>query len=169
MEPGRADIARNIPAGKSGENEHRPAIRISTTASTPIWQPGFEANARPHRAKFPREISGGMKQRVQIARALASNPDILLLDEPFGTLDAQTRSRMQEELARIWESFRKTVVFITHDIGEAIWLGDRVVVMSHGPEARVASSVPVNFERPRSSMSAEYFDLFNHLNSMLRH
>jgi len=110
-----------------------------------------------------------MKQRVQIARALASNPDILLLDEPFGTLDAQTRSRMQEELARIWESFRKTVVFITHDIGEAIWLGDRVVVMSHGPEARVASSVPVNFERPRSSMSAEYFDLFNHLNSMLRH
>jgi NitT/TauT family transport system ATP-binding protein len=82
-------------------------------------------NLLPHRAKFPREISDGMKQRVQIARALASNPDILLLDEPFGALDAQTRSRMQEELARIWESFRKTVVFITHDIGEAIWLGDR--------------------------------------------
>ena len=98
---------------------------------------------------YPRELSGGMKQRVAIARALANNPDVLLMDEPFGALDALTRAGAQRFLTQIWEQHRRTIAFVTHDIDEAIYLGDTVYVMSPRP-GRVKEIVQVDIARPRS-------------------
>lgn len=98
--------------------------------------------------RYPRQLSGGMRQRVNIARALAVDPEILLLDEPFAALDAQTREIMSSELQRIWSTDKKTVVFITHQIDEAVYLADRVVVLSAHP-GTVKEIVPVSFGRPR--------------------
>ncbi|MDT3441959.1 MULTISPECIES: ABC transporter ATP-binding protein [unclassified Pseudofrankia] len=108
---------------------------------------------------FPNQLSGGMRQRVQLARVLANQPRVVLMDEPFGALDAQTREVMQGELDRIWQTHRSTVVFVTHDIDEAILLADRVVVMSAGPEARIKSSYRVELPRPRQEDSAAFTDL----------
>ncbi len=116
-----------------------------------------------HRHKFPHELSGGMKQRVQLARVLANDPEILLMDEPFAALDAQTRRRMQQELTRLWSKARKTVVFITHDIAEAITLGDRIGVMTHGPAARIKRVVEVELPRPRDHLTEDFVRLFNEL------
>ncbi len=98
---------------------------------------------------YPKQLSGGMMQRVALARALANDPDILLMDEPFGALDSQTRSLMQELLLKIWEHSHKTVLFITHDIDEAIRLGDRVYVMTARP-GRIKEEVAIDISRPRS-------------------
>ncbi len=98
---------------------------------------------------YPSELSGGMKQRVAIARALANDPDVLLMDEPFGALDALTRAGAQRFLTQIWEQHRRTIVFVTHDIDEAIYLGDTVYVMSPRP-GRVKEVVAVDIPRPRS-------------------
>ena len=98
---------------------------------------------------YPKQLSGGMMQRVALARALANDPDILLMDEPFGALDSQTRSLMQELLLKIWEHSHKTVLFITHDIDEAILLGDRVYVMTARP-GRIKEEVAIHIPRPRS-------------------
>src|SRR3954454_17052658 len=112
-----------------------------------------------HEKKFPRELSGGMKQRVQLARVLANDPDILLMDEPFGALDAMTRRTMQTELVRIWKETNKTVIFVTHDIQEALLLGQRVGVMSVGPSSNISTIYDIPMQYPRSFTDKE-FNLF---------
>jgi|TARA_B100000965_G_scaffold369973_1_gene357754 NitT/TauT family transport system ATP-binding protein len=103
--------------------------------------------------RFPGELSGGMQQRVGIARALANYPSVLLMDEPFGALDAQTRLMMQESLLDIWSEFGTTVLFVTHDVDEAIFLADRILIMSASP-GTVIADLKVNLERPRSQEMA---------------
>jgi nitrate/nitrite transport system ATP-binding protein len=121
--------------------------------------------------KRPNELSGGMKQRVSIARALAIRPKVLLLDEPFGALDALTREEMQDELLKIWEAHRTTVVMITHDIDEAILLADRIVMLTNGPEATVGDVYKVPFPRPRSRVEVAedpyYYTLRNQILNFL--
>ncbi len=103
---------------------------------------------------YPYELSGGMKQRVAIARALATNPSILLMDEPFGSVDAQTRNALQEELLEIWKQKRKTILFVTHSVDEAVYLGDRVAVMSSRP-GRIIECMKIDIARPRKRTSME--------------
>ena len=107
---------------------------------------------------YPHELSGGMKQRVEVARALAVDPDVLYLDEPFGALDSITRLVMRGELLRIWQAERKTILFVTHDIEESVQLADRVVVMSSRP-ARIRRIVPIDLPHPRDLSSRRYLAL----------
>jgi nitrate/nitrite transport system ATP-binding protein len=115
----------------------------------------------------PSQLSGGMRQRVSIARAFANHPKLLLLDEPFGALDALTRGTIQDELLKIWNGTEQTVFMITHDIDEAILLADRILLMSNGPYARVAESVEITIPRPRSRTEIiehpNYYAIRNHL------
>jgi NitT/TauT family transport system ATP-binding protein len=121
------------------------------TAMEYIKLVGLEEFARNH----PGELSGGMKQRVALARALAVKPDIIFMDEPFGALDAMTRFKMQEEIVRIWQETNKTIIFVTHDIDEAVYLADRVVVMTPLP-GKVKSIIPVSIGRQRDRTSIDF-------------
>ncbi|MCZ7589149.1 MAG: ABC transporter ATP-binding protein [Gaiella sp.] len=109
--------------------------------------------------RFPPQLSGGMKQRVQIARVLANEPSVVLMDEPFGALDAQTREVMQREVERIWQETHPTILFVTHDIDEAVLLADRVLTMTAGPSGRIKSEYRIELPRPRDETSEEAIEL----------
>jgi len=121
-----------------------PGPEATERAMAHLGQVGLERFAHG----YPHQLSGGMQQRVGLARALATGADILLMDEPFGSIDAQTRELMQEELMRLWQEERKTVVFVTHDLDEAVLLADRILLLSRGP-GRVRDILPVDLPRPR--------------------
>lgn len=114
--------------------------------------------------KYPNELSGGMQQRVGVVRALANNPDVLLMDEPFASVDAQTRMTLQEELTKIWQERRPTILFITHDVAESVFLADRVVVLSKG---RVLEDMPIQLQRPRVWENLIEDDTFKALSSQV--
>jgi NitT/TauT family transport system ATP-binding protein len=113
--------------------------------------------------RMPGELSGGMRQRAQIARVLVNEPAVVLMDEPFGALDAQTREVMQAEVDRIWRTTRPTILFITHDIWEAILLGDRIITMTAGPEATFKTVAPVEIPRPRELTAPAALELYRNL------
>jgi len=115
---------------------------------------------------YPYELSGGMRQRVAIARALATDPDLLLMDEPFGALDAQTRNHMQCELLDIWETKKKTILFVTHSCDEAVFLSDRVVVLSSRP-GRIRKIIQIPLSRPRDRTQKEFIDLRRNILEMI--
>lgn len=153
-------------------------VTFGVAARHPDWS---KAQVVEHSTKFlsmvglegdvihrkPSQLSGGMRQRVSIARAFANNPKLLLLDEPFGALDALTRGTIQDELLKIWGGTEQTVFMITHDIDEAILLADRILLMTNGPFARVAESVEITIPRPRNRTEIvdhpNYYAIRNHL------
>lgn len=143
-------VEENIGFGLFREKEDEKNTRIAHYVQL-VGLRGFEKT-------YPRELSGGMKQRLEVARALAVNPDVLYLDEPFGALDSITRLQMRRELLRIWQAERKTILFVTHDIEESVQLADRVVVLSARP-GRVRRIVDVNIAHPRDLSDPRYLQL----------
>ncbi len=109
-----------------------------------------------HEKKYPEELSGGMRQRLQIARSFASDPEVLIMDEPFGALDAQTRMVLQDELVQIWKKTKKTILFVTHDLSEAVLLGQKISILSAAPDACIASYETVPFSYPRNSEDQDF-------------
>jgi nitrate/nitrite transport system ATP-binding protein len=127
-----------------GAKEPKASLKQRTLAALDLVNMGHAAYKRPH------EISGGMKQRVGIARALAMEPKVLLMDEPFGALDALTRAHLQDELLKIVARTHSTVVMVTHDVDEAVLLSDRIVMMTNGPAATIGEILPIELDRPRN-------------------
>ena len=130
-----------------GATETRAQLKARTQAALELVNMGHAATKRPH------EISGGMKQRVGIARALAMEPKVLLMDEPFGALDALTRAHLQDELLKIVQRTQSTVVMVTHDVDEAVLLSDRIVMMTNGPAATIGEVLAVQLPRPRDRVA----------------
>jgi nitrate/nitrite transport system ATP-binding protein len=130
-----------------GRKEHKSALQQRTLQALDMVGLAHAKDKRPH------EISGGMKQRVGIARALAMEPKVLLMDEPFGALDALTRAKLQDELLDIVQRTQATVVMVTHDVDEAVLLSDRIVMMTNGPAATIGEIVQVDLARPRSRLA----------------
>jgi NitT/TauT family transport system ATP-binding protein len=147
-------------AGRVGETERKRTLSLLQL----VGLGGFENY-------YPRQLSGGMRQRVNLARALAIDPDVLLMDEPFASLDAQTREIMQTELLRIWEQGRKTVLFVTHQIDEAVFLSDRVLVFARRP-GRLQESIEIKLPRPRSlalKRTPEFIAYVDRIWTMIEH
>lgn len=115
---------------------------------------------------YPKELSGGMKQRVAIARSLVNDPHMILMDEPFSALDVQTRHKLQEELVRIWKEEKKTIIFVTHNVDEAVFLADRVVVLSRNP-GKIIKSFQIEIERIRDRTSTRFLELKKEITSFL--
>lgn len=158
-------VAKNISYGPrlrgASQSEQR---EIETKWTQMVGLKGFED-------RWPRELSGGMRKRVDIGRVYANDPDVLLMDEPFGALDAQTKERMQSDLQETWQVTKKTVIFVTHDLEEAIFLADRIIVMSARP-GRIRHIEEVTFPRPRTDetrLSPEFLDIKRKLWKMLEH
>jgi len=157
-------VAGNVAWGL--EVQGVPQVEIEAVVQKYLEMMGL-ADFRNH---YPAELSGGMKQRVALARVLAFDPKVLLMDEPFGALDAQTREVMQEEVTRLWDRTGKTIVFVTHDIEEAVYLGDRVVVLTARP-ARIREEVRIELPRPRDltiKKSAQCHEYRNYIWDLIR-
>jgi NitT/TauT family transport system ATP-binding protein len=146
----RENIGFGLSQRPPGERE-----KIVAHYTAMVGLTGFEA-------AYPRELSGGMRQRVEIARALAASPDIIYMDEPFGALDFLTRIKMRSDLTRIWQAEKKTILFVTHDIEEAVQLADRVLVMSQRP-ATIQEVVTIDLPRPRDLDSPGYLEKRDHI------
>ena len=153
------EVLKGLPNAEKASivNEHLAMVNLTAAAN-----------------KYPDEISGGMKQRVGIARAIAIRPKMLLMDEPFGALDALTRGKLQRQVLDIWESHRQAVMMVTHDVDEALYMSDRIVMMTNGPSAKIGEILEVPFAHPRDRQqlreSPEYFELRNHaLNFLDQH
>jgi NitT/TauT family transport system ATP-binding protein len=154
------NVLQNIEFGlrERGVPKAERKVRVTRQIST-VGLDGFED-------RFPQELSGGMRQRVALARVLVNDPKILLMDEPFAALDAQTRTIMQTELLRVWSAERRTALFVTHNIEEAVLLGDRLVVMTARP-GRIKEIVNVKLPRPRDVTSAEFNEIRRYVASLL--
>jgi NitT/TauT family transport system ATP-binding protein len=142
-------VAQNIAYGP--RHAGRPKAEIAELTERYLDMVGLQK----FRNRFPHELSGGMKQRVAIARVLANDPAVILMDEPFGALDAITRNGLQESLLEIWQQARKTILFITHSVDEAVYLADRVIVLSPHP-GRLKLELPIQLPRPRDIASVEF-------------
>lgn len=155
---------RNVSFGVAARYPDWPKAKVMDHSREFLAKVGLEGDVI-HRK--PSQLSGGMRQRVSIARAFANQPKLLLLDEPFGALDALTRGTIQDELLKIWGGTEQTVFMITHDIDEAILLADRILLMTNGPHARVEESVEITIPRPRSRTEIvdhpNYYAIRNHL------
>ena len=153
-------VAENVALGPEFAGASHKERR--NTAMDYLSRVGLEkfADAKPH------ELSGGMRQRATIARALANDPEVLLMDEPFGALDAHTRMLLQKELLKIWEENRKTIIFVTHSVDEALFLADRVIVMTSRP-GRVLANIKVPFPRPRSRSYPGYGEMTEKIFALL--
>ncbi len=155
---------KNVTFGVSARYPEWSKAKVEAHATEFLAMVGLEGDVI-HRK--PSQLSGGMRQRVSIARAFANHPKLLLLDEPFGALDALTRGTIQDELLKIWGQMEQTVFMITHDIDEAILLADRILLMTNGPRARVAESVEITIPRPRNRTEIvehpNYYAIRNHL------
>ena len=154
------NVTQNIEFGlrERGVPKAERKDRVTRQIST-VGLDGFEG-------RFPQELSGGMRQRVALARVLVNDPKILLMDEPFAALDAQTRTIMQTELLRVWSAERRTALFVTHNIEEAVLLGDRIVVMTARP-GRIKEIVNIKLPRPRDVTSAEFNEIRRYVASLL--
>ena len=153
-------VRNNIAAGL--RIKKRPAAEIERTVDQIIRT----VNLTGYEDFYPHQISGGMKQRVAIARAFATQADLVLMDEPFVSLDQPTRERMQQEVLDIWQHHKRTIIFVTHNLEEAVFLGDRIIMLSTKP-ARIVADIPVDLRRPRDPLSTEFTQLRAHCARLL--